>query len=238
MSKILNKVRTYLLPENESYRHSWIRNILSALPPNSRLLDAGAGTQPYRENCKHLDYRAQDFGEYQVNRDPSGLQYSDFQYGKLDYVGNVWEVEESDAVFDAILCSEVFEQIPYPHETLKEFSRLLKTGGKLILTAPFCSIPHMTPFYFYNGFSIEWYKYFLGKYGFDIDVIDANGSPPAYLAQETFRWFRASERFYVKILSAPIVIILLLILRTSHAFAKNNKINYLHFGYLITARKK
>ena len=29
----------------------------------------------------------------------------------LDYVGDIWEIEERDDSFDAILCTEVFEHI-------------------------------------------------------------------------------------------------------------------------------
>lgn len=52
-----------------------------------------------------------------------------YNYGLLDYVGDIWDINEVDDSFDAILCKEVFEHIPYPNETLKEFARLLKSGG-------------------------------------------------------------------------------------------------------------
>ena len=41
-------------------------------------------------------------------------------------MGDIWDIKEKNNVFDAILCTEVFEHIPYPNETIKEFSRLLK----------------------------------------------------------------------------------------------------------------
>ena len=55
----------------------------------------------------------------------SGL---DYVYGLLDYVGDIWNIDAPDGEFDCILCTEVFEHIPYPIETLNEFSRLLKNG--------------------------------------------------------------------------------------------------------------
>jgi len=53
-----------------------------------------------------------------------------YQYGKLDYVGDIWNIDVADNTFDAVLCTEVFEHIPYPNDTVAELSRLIKPGGK------------------------------------------------------------------------------------------------------------
>jgi len=76
------------------------------------------------------------------------------------------EVGEKDGFFDAILCTEVFEHIPFPIETTKEFARLLKPGGKLILTAPANCLRHMDPYFFYSGFSDRFFEKILGDAGF------------------------------------------------------------------------
>ena len=60
--------------------------------------------------------------------------------------------------FDHILCIEVLEHLPNPTEAIYEFSRILNVGGTLILTAPFNSLTHYAPFYFYNGFSKYYYS--------------------------------------------------------------------------------
>ena len=44
-----------------------------------------------------------------------------YKYGALDYVGDIWDIKEKSSTFDTILCTEVFEHIPHPIETLKEF---------------------------------------------------------------------------------------------------------------------
>lgn len=41
-----------------------------------------------------------------------------------------------DNTFDVVLCSEVLEHLLKPYKALREFKRVLKTGGILILTTP------------------------------------------------------------------------------------------------------
>jgi SAM-dependent methyltransferase len=182
-------MRRYFDGQHE--RDDWVVAKLNALPPGSRLLDAGAGSQKYRSYCQHLVYLAQDFGG--VTQDAqegfAGLKET-YTYGKLDYEGNIWSIPAQDASFDAILCTEVFEHIPYPNETLKEFSRLLKPGGKLILTAPFASLRHMDPYFFYTGFSDRWYEHFLKEYGFRPREITPQGDYNRCVAVELFRTMR------------------------------------------------
>lgn len=123
---MFKKIKEILVP-NEFNRHNWVKEKLSILESGKKILDAGCGTQRYRKHCSHLQYFGQDFGEYKG--DGEGLQCKNWQYGKLDYVGDIWDIKEKDETFDAILCTEVIEHIPYPNETVKEFSRLLKRGG-------------------------------------------------------------------------------------------------------------
>ena len=50
--------------------------------------------------------------------------------------------------FDTILCSEVLKREPESTNALDEFTRLLKPGGVVILTAPFASNVRMATGYF------------------------------------------------------------------------------------------
>ncbi|HET6991949.1 MAG TPA: class I SAM-dependent methyltransferase, partial [Bacteroidia bacterium] len=119
---------------NESNRMEWIQKQLKKLPAGSRILDAGAGEQPHRPYCAHLNYVSQDFAQYNPEKLDSGLQMEKWDYGKLDIISDITAIPEPDGSFDAILCSEVFEHIPDPNAAVKEFSRLLRKGGTLILT--------------------------------------------------------------------------------------------------------
>ncbi len=42
----------------------------------------------------------------------------------------------SDSSFDAVVCVEGIEHLENPHHVVREFSRLLKPGGTLVITTP------------------------------------------------------------------------------------------------------
>lgn len=81
----------------------------------------------------------------------------------------------------------MLEHVPEPTHVLDEFVRLLKPSGKMILTAPFASLVHMAPYHYCSGFSRFWYEHHLGKRGFNIEELSANGDWFACLEQELTR---------------------------------------------------
>ncbi len=159
---------------NEQTRDRWIETILTNLSPGLRLLDAGCGEQQYKRFCSHLTYVGQDFGEYNGEGDSLGLQTGAWDNSKLDIVSDITAIPEPDNSFDVILCTEVFEHIPNPIAALEEFTRLLRPGGQLILTAPFCSLTHFSPFHFHSGFNVYFYEHALGKLGYKLTEVDRN----------------------------------------------------------------
>ncbi|HSZ71255.1 MAG TPA: class I SAM-dependent methyltransferase [Cytophagaceae bacterium] len=172
---------------NEANRNQWVIDQLSKLNAGQTLLDAGAGEQPYKKNCTHLQYVSQDFAQYNPNELKQGLQMGHWDYGMLDIVSDISAIPRSSASFDAILCTEVIEHIVNPMDAIKEFSRLLKPGGKLILTAPFCSMTHFAPYHFYSGYNRFFYETVLSREGFDIVEMSENGNYFEYVAQELKR---------------------------------------------------
>jgi len=175
---------------NELNRQLWLNKTLAALPPGSRLLDAGAGELKNKKHCEHLDYVSQDFGQYKGLKGAApaeGLQDKSWDTSFIDLVSDITNIPASDASFDAILCSEVLEHVPEPTRALDEFSRLLKPGGVVILTAPFGSNVHMAPYHFCSGFSRYWYEHHLALRGFEIKELTPNGDWYALLRQEIAR---------------------------------------------------
>lgn len=157
----------------QSVRDDFVRSELRQLPKNTKILDAGAGSQRYRAECNDFIYKTQDFCEYKVDEKLtlSGIGMggvSGYTYGKTDYISNIWEIPAANESFDCILCTEVFEHIPYPNETIREFYRLLAPNGKLILTVPSNCLRHMDPFFFYTGFSDRWIE----KIATDVGFVD------------------------------------------------------------------
>ncbi len=181
---------------NEMNRQAWLRRTLGALAPGARLLDAGAGELRNRSLCKHLTYVSQDFGQYDGNNaKDSGLHNPGWDTSRVDIVCDITAIPESDASFDAILCTEVLEHVPDPTRALDEFARLLRPGGTLIVTAPFASVVHMAPYYFCSGFSRYWYQHHLHRRGFIIDELSANGDWFELCEQELMRLGPAARQY-------------------------------------------
>ena len=172
---------------NSSSRDLWVRSALKRIPPRSRLLDAGAGEQKYREACSHLKYFSQDNVAYDGKGDGQGGHVEGWTYGSTDYICDITSIPAESESFDAILCTEVLEHLPDPIAAVTELTRLLRPGGLLILTAPFCSFTHFSPYFYSTGFSKNWYIHHLGSLGFiDIRLIP-NGNFFECLAQEVRR---------------------------------------------------
>ena len=92
------------------------------------LLDIGCGRKPYKEVFapfvdKHL-----------------GLEYSPesvFRDCEADVFGDAMKLPFGDETIDTILCTEVLEHLPNPELAISEFSRVLRSNGIIITTAPF-----------------------------------------------------------------------------------------------------
>ena len=128
--KMLKKWKRKL--NNYHERNEFVKKELKSLEAGSLILDAGCGSQQYRKYCDHLIYFGQDFGKYEKDdkemigaEDTKGNHIrggeDGYSYGELNYVGDILSIDESDNYFDVILCTEVFEHIPFPNETIVNF---------------------------------------------------------------------------------------------------------------------
>ena len=172
---------------NEENRRVWLEKTLSRLPQGVRILDAGAGELRNRAFCSHLNYVSQDISQYDGRGDGKGLHSGQWDTSRIDIVSDVTAIPAEDKSFDAILCSEVLEHVPEPAKALDEFARLLKPGGKLILTVPFASLVHLAPYHYCSGFSRYWCEYHLALRGFKIEELVPNGDWFDYCRQELVR---------------------------------------------------
>ncbi len=180
---------------NEEARNRWLAQTLAAIPSGLRILDAGAGELRNKSLCDHLIYVSQDVCQYEGTGDAQGLQTGTWDTSKIDLVCDITSVPEPDCSFDVVLCSEVFEHLPDALKALDEFARLLKPGGKLILTAPFASLVHFAPYHYVTGFSRYWYEYQLPLRGFKIHELVPNGDWFSYLKQEMLRLPNMARRY-------------------------------------------
>ena len=189
-SKLFKDIRYKL--NNQNIRDEFIISCINKIPPGYKILDAGCGSQRYKKFCNHLKYFSNDTGKYinDVNKNlfSNGINgQENYKYGEINYKSNIWEINEESNTFDAILCTEVFEHIPYPERALKEFSRLLKKNGLLILTLPSNCLRHMDPEFYFSGFSDHWIKKFLRDNKFEIKSLETVGDYFSWMAVEISR---------------------------------------------------
>ncbi len=99
-------------------------------PKNSKILDAGCGPGTY---CKILgkNYKVLgiDFSKKMIQIAKKKTKNKNVEYR----VASVYKIPCKNAVFDAILCSGVFQSLENPNTALAEFRRVLKKGGILLL---------------------------------------------------------------------------------------------------------
>lgn len=238
----MNKLKKiFYFLNNENTRKKWVKEQLNNIPANQAILDAGAGECQYKEYCSHLKYTSQDFGQYNGNGNGEGFQTKEWDNSKLDIVSDVTNIPVLDKSFDNIMCLEVLEHIPYPEKAISEFSRIIKPGGTLLLTAPFCSQTHFAPYHFCTGFNIYWYKEVLTKNNFEIISYEANGNYFDFINQELLRIPFIIKRYsFFGILGFLFYIIILPLALLLHLIAMMSKKTegQLCFGYHILAKKK
>lgn len=123
---------------------------------SGRLLDVGCGSKPYRFLFHVSDYVGLDIdSDISRNRGAADLYYD----------GSVFPVDS--ASFDVVLCNQVLEHVFNPEFFLAEVTRVLKPGGKLLLTVPFVWDEHEQP-HDYARYSTFGLFYLLKKAGLEI----------------------------------------------------------------------
>jgi SAM-dependent methyltransferase len=97
------------------------------LAPDASVLDAGAGSAPYRELFAHCRYTTVDFTQ--------SFEH-DWGTAQPDIVSDLAAIPLESSTIDAIICTQVLEHVPEPSVVLAEFCRLLRPGGRLFLSVP------------------------------------------------------------------------------------------------------
>lgn len=223
---------------NESNRVRWIEETLRKIPAGLTILDAGAGESQFKKFCGHLKYIAQDFGQYHGEGDV-GIQMGKWDNSKLDIVSDILAIPLPDHSVDAIMCTEVLEHIPDPIGAIREFGRLIKPGGYLLITAPFTSLTHFAPYHFASGLSRFFYERFLPENGFEITDLELNGNFFEFVAQENRRIKMVAKKYAgrnLNIFQKAIIHLNLLILQNLSKKDKGSS-ELLCYGVHVFAKK-
>ena len=130
-----------------------------------RLLDFGCGAKPYQALFTNVStYIGLDY-------DGGGHDHTN-EHVDVYYDGKTIPFE--DASFDSFFSSEVFEHVFSLPEILPEISRVLKTGGKLLITCPFAWEEHEVPVDYARYTQYALYD-MLQKNGFNVSITDKSG---------------------------------------------------------------
>ena len=138
-----------------------------------RLLDFGCGAKPYKSLFTNVsEYIGVDYDGTGHNHSNEEIEF--FYDGKT--------LPFADNEFDSIFTSEVFEHIFNLEEILVELNRVLKKGGKILLTCPFVWEEHEVPVDYarYTHFALE---DLLNKNGFKVIVKDKSGNTTQVIHQ-------------------------------------------------------
>jgi SAM-dependent methyltransferase len=100
------------------------------------LLDLGCGNRPYRP----LLTRISRYVPYDL----------DVGSSTPEVVGRAENLPFASSSFDSVLCTQVLEHVPEPWRTVEEIARVLRPGGKLLLSTPQAEHLHEAPYDFYR----------------------------------------------------------------------------------------
>jgi 2-polyprenyl-3-methyl-5-hydroxy-6-metoxy-1,4-benzoquinol methylase len=99
--------------------------------PAGRLLDVGCGAGRLLNRMRKRGWEVEG-----IDFDPQATSKVAARYGIKTHVGDLVACHLPDAFFDAITMSQTIEHLYDPRLTLAECMRILKPGGKLIMTTP------------------------------------------------------------------------------------------------------
>lgn len=171
-----------------------IERSIAGLAPRLRgeVIDVGCGKQPYRAYLAHATrIVACDF---------------DGNRGRVDFTCPAHAIPVEAESFDAVLCTEVLEHVPDPLAVWREFYRILRPGGQVLLATPSYWPPHELPYDFYR-YPEHGLRYLAATAGFEVKEVWPRGGRWAFLGQVIqhvipqylrFRWQRhLLNRFFL-----------------------------------------
>lgn len=167
---------------NQRACDNWVAAKAATTPTGSAVLAVGADTGPYRRLFAHCCFTAHDLKGYEGVNLLGGTTY-----GKIDLAGEITAIPAPNAAFDMVICTEALEHFPAPVAALREMCRLLKPGGRLLLTAPLGSGLHQEPFHYYCGFTRHFYEHFLPPLGIQLVEILPHSGFFLHVSQECAR---------------------------------------------------
>jgi SAM-dependent methyltransferase len=157
-------LRRYLLHFETSIEDA-VGEFAASLPGQVLVLDAGAGEGSYKHNFVKQRYVALDLA----------VGDTQWDYSKLDVVGDLSCLPFRDSTFAASLNVVTLEHVREPGQVVRELGRTLAPGGRLLLIAPHEWEEHQQPhdYFRYTRYGLE---YLLKQAGFaEVEIRPVGG---------------------------------------------------------------
>lgn len=133
--------------------------VINKYARNSKILDVGCGTGLISRNLKG-DIICYDINEWCLEKARTHVPNAKFILGDCE---DMKEIVSTSV--DTVVCTETLEHLPNPEKAVSEIKRVLKVGGRAIVTVPSKSLiwkfrmiltsthPHSEPFH--KNYSIK-----------------------------------------------------------------------------------
>jgi SAM-dependent methyltransferase len=99
--------------------------------------------------------------------------------------------------FDTVLCTSVLEHVDNAEYAIAEISRVLKPGGRLLITVPFFYPEHEAPYDFWR-LTHHGLRSVLQRHGLVVDDLSAQGGPGLMVAHYLIQSFVQALRMIAR----------------------------------------
>ena len=113
---------------NHRVRQNIIRDIFKQINPAGLTVEVGCGIGPILE--------ASQPNVFFMDRSPQAIAYLQKNEFKNAFVSDATDMAVENQSCEVVICCEVLEHIAEDRKAVREFNRILKPGGQMILTVP------------------------------------------------------------------------------------------------------
>jgi len=179
----IDRLNTFQIPSLKSGHYiiylSFFRDLKSILDTHikkgDRVFDIGCGNKPYEAYIRSLT--GNDEKEFY-----KGCDIVQSSENKVDVLCEATNIPEPSEIYDVVICTQVIEHVFDHLKIFEEAGRLLKPGGRFIVSSNFIWENHEAPYDFYR-FTEDCFKMLLTTAQFEPKENKANGGKWAVLGQ-------------------------------------------------------
>lgn len=170
-----------------------------------RVLDLGCGERPWAHLFGHAHCVGIDLGT---------------QGARPDVIARAEALPFADGVFDLVFSSQVLEHVPRVAPALAECARVLRSGGRLVLSVPFYWPLHEEP-HDYTRFTSHGLRRSLAEAGFDQVAVEPDCGSLTMVCTAALELL--PRRHGLWLAWAPLVLVVNLAARAAQAFSRDRR---------------